>query len=222
MNKSRLEDKKVMRTKLFNELADYLETNLPEGSYSQQGNIPQVLQWGNLAKIIFCYLINPQIRNKEMNDKVALLKDLSLQISIEKNTNIQQKINDNFGFIRYQRDIELILKSLEMKQPFITKDEIVSLIDEIKENSRLTRIVNKKKRETNPIDIIKLLKITAEDEMFDVKENLLIRTYNIIAADNTLNSLKPIEKQKMMYRDFIKNEKNPLIKKIIKEHEVIR
>ena len=59
------------RTKLYQEIVQYLETHMYNDFYAVEGNIPQVLQWGNIAKLIFIYYSNLEIHTSEMSEKVS-------------------------------------------------------------------------------------------------------------------------------------------------------
>ena len=215
-----LNEKCKMRTKLYDDIFKHFVANLPEDYWATQGNINQVLQWGNMAKIIFVYMLNPQIHTEQMDSKVALFKDLGLQISIAKNTNIQQKVLNNLGFADWQRTVELILQSKEDNAPYITQQQIGDILKEISHNPRLQRFVSKRKREG--FDILDFLNKCLKDPLFEAKADFSIALDNQIAADRALNKSQPIPKQVLLYRELVAKETNPLIQKIIKENEVIR
>lgn len=216
MTKQEFLEMKKERTRLFNLLVDVETTKLPEGSYGQSCNIPQVLQWGNLAKVIFCYYLNDNIRTPEMDKNVELLKELSVEISLIKGVDIESKILNNMGYVSYLQNTELLITSLEKNSPYITSSEILELANEMDTNPRLQRICRKRKINTN------LLRNIAKDPLFDIKTNLSIQTHNRAMADEQLNSLASISKQQNLYRKLVRREKNPKIQQIIKQYEIVR
>ena len=81
MKRFELENLKKLRAKNYKDLLDYLNTNLPKNYNETEGNIKEVLQWGNVVKLIYIYLTNEYIHNTEMNKKVNDLKNAHFEIS---------------------------------------------------------------------------------------------------------------------------------------------
>ncbi len=220
MNKIEFDTLKKERTELFQEITDYMEKKLPEDNFGKEGNIPQVLQWGNLAKVIFVYLLNEQIHTKEMDKKVEDLKNKSFQIEkIKGFPNLERKLHNNLEFIEYQKVIELICKSAEDKQIYVSTSDIINTLIDIRTNERLSRIRNKKLRQG--IDMEELLKDVLQYTDV-VEENPLIRKHNMDLIEKRLNSNRSIEEQKKLYIELLKKEKNKDIVKFIKQNSKIK
>lgn len=220
MNKIQFDTLKKERTQLFQEITNYMEKKLPADNFGKEGNIPEVLQWGNLAKIIFIYFLNKQIHTEEMDKKVEDLKNKSFQIEKIKNfSNIDKKLYNNIEFIEYQKVIELIYRSAKDREIYVSTADIIDTIIKLRKNERLNRIYNKKLRDG--VDIKESLK----DILLytnNIKEDPIIRQHNMELAEKKLNENKDIDEQKKLYHELLKKEKNKDIVKFVKQHQIIK
>ena len=190
--------------------------------YAVEGNIPQVLQWGNIAKLIFIYYSNLEIHTSEMSEKVSKLKTLSFEIEKTRNfPNIDKKIQDNLGYSDYIVNADLLARSLEDNIPYISKEEASSMLLKIFDNNRLTRLFNKTKRaggEYVPNIIIEYI----ADKHFDCQQSETISIYNHQETLKNLNKTHGIAKTEELYRNMIISEKNLEILNFINTHAQIK
>ena len=210
------------RTKLYQEIVQYMETHMYNDFYAVEGNIPQVLQWGNIAKLIFIYYSNLEIHTSEMSEKVSKLKTLSFEIEKTRNfPNIDKKIQDNLGYSDYIVNADLLARSLEDNIPYISKEEASSMLLKIFDNNRLTRLFNKTKRaggEYVPNIIVEYI----ADKHFDCQQSETISIYNHQETLKNLNKTHGIAKTEELYRNMIISEKNLEILNFINTHAQIK
>lgn len=220
MNKIKFDTLKEERTELFQEVTDYIEKQLPADNFGKEGNIPEVLQWGNLAKVIFVYLLNKQIHTEGMNKKVEDLKNKSFQIEkIKGFPNINKKLHNNIEFIEYQKIIELICKSAKDREIYISTADIIDTIIKLHKNERLNRIYNKKLREGINMEVLLKDILPYTD---NIKEDPIIRQHNMFLAEKNLNNNKDIDEQKKLYHELLKKEKNKDIIKFVNQYQIIK
>ena len=151
MKRFELENLKKLRAKNYKDLLDYLNTNLPKNYNETEGNIKEVLQWGNVVKLIYIYLTNEYIHNTEMNKKVNDLKNAHFEISKLKG-NIADKIKDNIEYADYKIDSKLVTRSIMDEKDYISVNRVASLIP----NMVLNKKINKeyKEHKKNGLDIM--------------------------------------------------------------------
>lgn len=220
MNKIEFDTLKKERTKLFQEVTKYMEDKLPKDNFEKEGNISQVLQWGNLTKVIFVYLLNKQIHTEEMDKKVEDLKNKSFQIEkIKGFPNVDTKMYNNLEFAEYQKVLGLIIKSLEDNEVYITESDVIDTIVKIHMNERLNRIRTKKLREG--INMKEIL-LDFAGTVSGVAENPIIRNINMGVIEKKLNQNRDIDEQKKIYHELLKKEKNKDIIEFVKQHQIIK
>lgn len=151
MKRFELENLKKLRAKNYKDLLDYLNTNLPKNYNETEGNIKEVLQWGNVVKLIYIYLTNEYIHNTEMNKKVNDLKNAHFEISKLK-SNVADKIKDNIEYADYKIDSKLVTRSIMDEKDYISVNRVASLIP----NMILNKKINKeyKEHEKNGLDMM--------------------------------------------------------------------
>lgn len=220
MNKIQFDTLKRERAQLFQEVTDYMRKKLPSDNFGKEGNIPEVLQWGNLSKVIFVYLLNKQIHTERMDKKVEDLKNKSFQIEKTKGfPNINKKLHNNIEFIEYQNVIELIYRSAKDREIYISTADVIDTIIKLHKNERLNRIYNKKlRRGVNMEELLKdVLPYT-----YNIEEDPIIRQHNMGLVEKKLNGNKDIDKQKKLYNELLKKENNKDIIKFVDQHQIIK
>lgn len=205
--------------KTYLQLDRYLRNTVDKHYDLYTSNIPEVFQWGPIARIIFAYQLNTNVQHNMITAEVENMKNNAVQLAeyrgLENLKNITQQ---NFEHLRFIVMSELAEDSLANNMAFVSENDVLTSIVDIICNPKLSKLHDDNRKKHNYDMVAKSLRYiqTIGSDVISTPDT---RKDNIEFKLEELNKINGLEYSREKYAELLDNEKNPKIIDIITRYK---